>query len=68
MFESFVSVDGEERLANLARLRELARLSMGVVKLFCSHDLIEFAALKGEEEHPASEPAPQRPQYRDAAE
>ena len=69
MFESFASVDGEAQRANLARLRELARLSMGVVKLFCSHDLLEFAALKGEEEpQPASEPAPQRPQYRDAAE
>ena len=48
-FESLVSVDSAARRANLARLRELARLTMGEVKLFCSHDPVEFAALKGEE-------------------
>ena len=48
-FESFVSVDGAARRANLARLRDLARLTMGEVKLFCSHDPVEFAALKAEE-------------------
>ena len=48
-FESFLSVDGAARRANLVRLRELARLTMGDVKLFCSHDPVEFAALKGEE-------------------
>jgi glyoxylase-like metal-dependent hydrolase (beta-lactamase superfamily II) len=70
-FESLISVDGAARRANLARLRELARLSMGAVKLFCSHDLVEFAALKGEEEFQASiseeereaETPPWRPQY-----
>ena len=47
--QRLVSVDGAARRANLARLRNLARLTMGEVKLFCSHDSIEFAALKGEE-------------------
>jgi len=53
-FESLVSVDDEARRANLARLRELARLTIGDVKLFCSHDPVEYAALKGEE--PREEP------------
>ncbi len=56
-FESFVSADGAARRANLARLRELARLTIGYVKLFCSHDPVEFAALKGEE--PQEEPEPE---------
>jgi glyoxylase-like metal-dependent hydrolase (beta-lactamase superfamily II) len=65
-FERLASVDGAARRANLARLRDLARLSMGDVKLFCSHDPAEFAALKSEE--PRAEPAsrsvsaPRRPQ------
>lgn len=59
-FERLISVDGAARRANLARLRELARLSMGAVKLFCSHDLVEFAALKGEEEFQASISAEER--------
>jgi glyoxylase-like metal-dependent hydrolase (beta-lactamase superfamily II) len=53
-FESFVSADDAARRANLSRLRELARLTIGYVKLFCSHDPVEFAALKGEE--PQAEP------------
>ena len=66
-FESFVSVDGAARRANLARLRDLARLTMGEVKLFCSHDPVEFAALKAEEPQaevaspPASAPRRPRP-------
>jgi hypothetical protein len=64
-FERLVSVDGAARRANLARLRELARLTMGEVKLFCSHDSVEFAALRGEEPQAetASPPvsAPRRP-------
>ena len=54
----FISVDGAARRANLARLRELARLTMGEVKLFCSHDPVEFAALKGEEPEPETAPPP----------
>jgi glyoxylase-like metal-dependent hydrolase (beta-lactamase superfamily II) len=68
-FEGFVSVDGAARRANLGRLRDLARLTISDVKLFCSHDPVEFAALKAEE--PQAEPAkytappvsaPRRPQ------
>jgi glyoxylase-like metal-dependent hydrolase (beta-lactamase superfamily II) len=76
-FESFISVDGAARRANLARLRDLARLTMGAVKLFCSHDLAEFEALKSEEEPQASVSkeereakvrlnAPRPPRYGDA--
>jgi glyoxylase-like metal-dependent hydrolase (beta-lactamase superfamily II) len=57
-FESFLSVDGAARRANLVRLRELARLTMGDVKLFCSHDPVEFAALKGEEPEPETASPP----------
>jgi glyoxylase-like metal-dependent hydrolase (beta-lactamase superfamily II) len=63
--ESLMSVDGAARRANLARLRALARLTMGEVKLFCSHDPVEFAALRGEEPQPETVApriaAPRRP-------
>jgi glyoxylase-like metal-dependent hydrolase (beta-lactamase superfamily II) len=45
-FESLASVDGAQRRANLARLRELARLALGEVKLICSHDPSDFFAMK----------------------
>jgi glyoxylase-like metal-dependent hydrolase (beta-lactamase superfamily II) len=45
-FQSMVDVDGAERRANQARLRELARLGVGEVKLICSHDLSDFFAMK----------------------
>ncbi len=48
-FEALVSVDSAARLANRARLRDLARRSMGEVRLTCSHDLSEFTTLRGEE-------------------
>ena len=60
-FESRVNVNGAERRANQARLRELARLAGDRVKLVCSHDPSEFAAMRAEErrETPAaSQPAP----------
>jgi glyoxylase-like metal-dependent hydrolase (beta-lactamase superfamily II) len=62
-FESLVSVNGAERRANLARLRELARLAGGEVKLICSHDLADFAAMRSKErqERPAP-PASAAPQ------
>jgi glyoxylase-like metal-dependent hydrolase (beta-lactamase superfamily II) len=71
-FERLASVDDGARRTNLDHLRELARLTIGDVKLFCSHDPVEFAALKGEE--PQAEPAPlpvsapvqRRPQQRTA--
>jgi glyoxylase-like metal-dependent hydrolase (beta-lactamase superfamily II) len=67
-FQSMVDVDGAERRANQARLRELARLGVGEVKLICSHDLFEFFAMKsGQREADASpqtvsvaRPVPQR--------
>jgi glyoxylase-like metal-dependent hydrolase (beta-lactamase superfamily II) len=59
-FERLVSFNDAARRANLAHLRELARLTMGEIKLFCSHDPVEFAALKAEEPQPeiAKTPAP----------
>jgi glyoxylase-like metal-dependent hydrolase (beta-lactamase superfamily II) len=45
-FESVVQFDGPQRLANQARLRELARLTGGEVKLICSHDSSEFFGMK----------------------
>jgi glyoxylase-like metal-dependent hydrolase (beta-lactamase superfamily II) len=65
--ESLMSVDSAARRANLIRLRNLARLTMGEVKLFCSHDPVEFAALRSEEpqaetvEPPVSAPRRPRP-------
>ena len=79
-FERLMSFNDAARRANLAHLRELARLTMGEIKLFCSHDPVEFAALKGEElqasnieeerlakipSRPLSAPTPRRAQYRD---
>jgi hypothetical protein len=61
-FERLVSVDGAARRANLVRPRNLARLTMGEVKLFCSRDSIEFAALRGEERQAETvSPPGQRP-------
>jgi glyoxylase-like metal-dependent hydrolase (beta-lactamase superfamily II) len=57
--QSLASVDNAERLANQTRLRELARLAAGEVKLICSHDLAEFAAMRREQrETPEAPPAP----------
>jgi glyoxylase-like metal-dependent hydrolase (beta-lactamase superfamily II) len=65
LFESLTSIDGAQRLANQARLRELARLAIGEVKLICSHDLAEFAAMRSEAREAPPEPrpasAPRRP-------
>ena len=59
-FESLANVDGAARRANQARLRELARLAAGVVKLICSHDIADFAAMKSEEREAQPDPAPVR--------
>lgn len=59
LFESLAGVNDAERRANLARLRELAQLPGGEVKLICSHDLAEFAAMGSEE--PQERPAPLEP-------
>jgi glyoxylase-like metal-dependent hydrolase (beta-lactamase superfamily II) len=45
-FESMVQFNGAERVANQARLRELARAAAGEVKLICSHDISDFFAMK----------------------
>jgi glyoxylase-like metal-dependent hydrolase (beta-lactamase superfamily II) len=45
-FESRMDVDGMQRRANQERLRELAHLAAGTVKLICSHDPAEFAAMR----------------------
>jgi glyoxylase-like metal-dependent hydrolase (beta-lactamase superfamily II) len=48
LFQTLTSVDSAQRRVNQARLRELARLALGEVKLICSHDLAEFAAMRTE--------------------
>jgi glyoxylase-like metal-dependent hydrolase (beta-lactamase superfamily II) len=45
-FESMVQFDGAQRRANQLRLRELARLSGGEVKLICSHDSSDIFSMK----------------------
>jgi glyoxylase-like metal-dependent hydrolase (beta-lactamase superfamily II) len=66
-FESLVDVDGAQRCANQARLRELARLAFGEVKLICSHDIVDFAAMKSEAREAQPAPAPVRPPRLDGA-
>ncbi len=62
-FESLAQFDGAQRLANQARLRELARLAAGEVTLICSHDISDFFAMKS-----AQREAPAAPQSASAAE
>ena len=66
-FESMVEFDGAQRRANQARLRELARLALGEVKLICSHDISDFAAMKSEAREIRPTPAPVRPPRLDGA-
>ena len=65
-FESRLSVDDAQRLANQARLRKLAGAAAGEVRLICSHDLTEFAAMRTEERDNQTAPkpvnTPRRPQ------
>jgi glyoxylase-like metal-dependent hydrolase (beta-lactamase superfamily II) len=56
--ESRLSVDDAQRLANQARLRELARVSVGEIKLICSHDLTELAAMRSAAREAESPPRP----------
>ena len=44
--ESRMDVDAAQRRSNQGRLHELARLAGGKVKLICSHDSAEFAAMR----------------------
>jgi glyoxylase-like metal-dependent hydrolase (beta-lactamase superfamily II) len=60
-FESVVEFDGAQRRANQARLRELARLALGEVKLICSHDMADFAEMKTEAREARPAPTPVRP-------
>jgi hypothetical protein len=55
-----VEFDGAQRRANQARLRELARFALGEVKLICSHDINDFAAMKNEAREAQPAPAPVR--------
>jgi len=59
LFESLINVDSKARLANLARLRQLALLAAGEVKLICSHDPAEFAAARNEPQEACSATAPE---------
>ena len=66
-FESLVAFDGAQRRANQERLRELARLALGEVKLICSHDMADFATMKSEAREARPAPAPLRPPRLDGA-
>jgi len=47
-YQSMMEVDRPARLANQDRLRALANTPGAGVRIFCSHDAVEFAALAGE--------------------
>lgn len=47
LFQNLVQVDGAQRRANQARLLGLAREHGGEVALFCAHDPVELARLRG---------------------
>ena len=57
-FESLVEFDGAQRRANQGRLRELARLAAGEVKLICSHDFAEFSAMRSAARKAQAAPQP----------
>jgi glyoxylase-like metal-dependent hydrolase (beta-lactamase superfamily II) len=61
-FESLVEFDGAQRRANQARLRELARLAAGEVKLICSHDPSDFFGMKSAQRDAQAAPQPRAPQ------
>jgi glyoxylase-like metal-dependent hydrolase (beta-lactamase superfamily II) len=56
--ESRMSIDNGQRRANQARLRELARLAGGEVKLICSHDPSEFFGMKSAQREAQAAPQP----------
>jgi glyoxylase-like metal-dependent hydrolase (beta-lactamase superfamily II) len=66
-FESMVQFDGAQRRANQLRLRELARLSGGEVKLICSHDSSDIFSMKSAQreaqaaQQPTATPQPVSP-------
>ena len=55
-FESMVNFDKKARLANQARLGELARLHGGEATLICSHDPAELAACRSASSEAAAGP------------
>ena len=46
-YQRLMAVDHDLHLENQARVRELARTRPREVRIFCSHDAVEFAALAG---------------------
>ncbi len=66
-FELLVNIDGGQRRANQARLRDLARTAAGEVKLICSHDPSDFFGMKSTQreaqapKQPISAPQPAPP-------
>ena len=58
LFESMASVNNAQRLANQARLRELARLAGDEVTLICSHDPAELAAMRSQAREAPPTPQP----------
>ena len=66
-FESLAAFDGAQQRANQARLRELASLALGEVKLICSHDMADFALMKSESREARPAPTPLRPPRLDGA-
>lgn len=51
-----MEVDRRARLANQARLRQLARGHGDEVRMFCAHDPVEFACLAAEPADPHPRP------------
>jgi glyoxylase-like metal-dependent hydrolase (beta-lactamase superfamily II) len=46
LFQNIMQLDGSQRRANQARLRQLAATHGGEVRLFCAHDVQELARLR----------------------
>ena len=46
-YQALMEVDRGKRLANQHRLRELKRQAAGHVRVFCSHDVVEFDQARG---------------------
>jgi glyoxylase-like metal-dependent hydrolase (beta-lactamase superfamily II) len=66
-FESLAAFNGAQQRANQERLRELASLALGEVKLICSHDMADFASMKNEARETRPAPTPLRPPRLDGA-
>ena len=53
-YQALMEVDRGKRLANQHRLRELKRQAGGHVRVFCSHDVVEFDQARGASRSSAS--------------